>query len=594
LLAAALALGFAAPPTGAVYGASDSADAAATTADTGGGGAPAREEVIYANLTTAGAPEKVYAVTLLHPDGVRLYDYGTFENVMNLTDTTTVRQTEDGVVVQSDAKDFYYQADLPGKQLPWHIDISYTLDGKPADPAGLAGKSGALEVRIHTAPVISDNVFSKNDMLQITVTLDAIRCADIASETAQIASSGTDRVLSFVTLPDKDQTHAFTAEVRDFEMDGIQIAAVPFAMKLEENQEEDMEELDDGTADLLEASVDIKDGLKEVSDKLKEADFEGKKDSFSFDDGSSMFDSFDLSGLKQLPKSLNKIADGIDQVAAGLLQLQDGVSLAYGAADGAIGLLPDGSGADAMKQDIEACITSAAQQAGAAAAMQTAAAGGDAAAQAAAAEAAGAALAGQLAAALQPLNDAYAAAVTARLTWDGVGGVPGAKAGVSAATTAPATMAEGLGMTAEGLRLMASELQTSLKDFDMDDLKRQAQEKTAKAKADLTKEFDQLEKDMKKLRDGLAELSDGYREFHDGLLEYTDGITELTDALKEKDFVPTSFISEKNGGTAAVQFVMKTAEIRVPDEPEAAAAEDPAAPTGLAGLIARIKALFGR
>ncbi|MDR1797628.1 MAG: hypothetical protein LBR44_09370, partial [Clostridiales Family XIII bacterium] len=160
---------------------------AAAAAPGGAASAPApaeaaktREEVVYANLSATGGAEKIYAVTLLHPGGVKLYDYGDFENVVNLTDMTEIEGAPSGIAVDSDAEAFYYQADLVGAQLPWAVDVTYTLDGAPVQPDRLAGAAGALGVSIRTAPAARENVFSKNYMLTISVTLDAIHCQNIA------------------------------------------------------------------------------------------------------------------------------------------------------------------------------------------------------------------------------------------------------------------------------------------------------------------------------------------------------------------------------------------------------------------------------
>ena len=115
------------------------------------------------------------------------------------------------------------------------------------------------------------------------------------------------------------------------------------------------------------------------------------------------------------------------------------------------------------------------------------------------------------------------------------------------------------------------------------------------------------------LNDGVIELRDGTAELHDGVIELYDGVTELKDGTAElrentatldtdivdgiKDAVEEmmggggpikSFVSAKNGEIAAVQFVMQTAAIELPEAEETATADAPA-PT----LWQRFIRLFG-
>jgi len=355
-------------------------------------------------------------------------------------------------------------------------------------------------------------------MLQISMTLDGVKFADINSATAQIASSGTNKMLTFVTLPDTNETHKFTANVRNFELSGIQIAAVPFSTDslLGENQGE-LNELDGGTADLLSASVDIKNAIDEVESGLAATDF-----------------STDLSAAdtSALTNALDKAATGLGEISTGLGSLKTGFGNAYAPLASAINALPDGSKTQSILSD------------------PTIAANMD-------------------NAAIKELLDAYTAAATVKGTYAQT------KAGFDAVESTLTTVITSLGTTKTGLEELSAGTKTN----------------TATTMADTATKIARLKTGLTQLTDGLKELSSGYNDFHDGLVDYTDGISEFTDALKSTDFQPVSFISEQNIGTTAVQFVIKTAEIKAPEKEEAIENEDDE-PSGFAAIVARIKALF--
>ena len=50
---------------------------------------------------------------------------------------------------------------------------------------------------------------------------------------------------------------------------------------------------------------------------------------------------------------------------------------------------------------------------------------------------------------------------------------------------------------------------------------------------------------------------------------------EVLDEYRSKDFDAVSFVSSKNTNVAAVQFVIKTGDIKVPDQKAAPVEEEP-------------------
>ena len=114
------------------------------------------------------------------------------------------------------------------------------------------------------------------------------------------------------------------------------------------------------------------------------------------------------------------------------------------------------------------------------------------------------------------------------------------------------------------------------------------------------------------LRDGSSQLADGSGELADGTKDLADGVSDLkegTDEFKDEaggidgqidaevdevigdlsgsGFTPVSFVSDKNTNVELVQFVMRTEGVRVPEETDIPAAEEPMS------FWQRLLALFG-
>jgi len=74
---------------------------------------------------------------------------------------------------------------------------------------------------------------------------------------------------------------------------------------------------------------------------------------------------------------------------------------------------------------------------------------------------------------------------------------------------------------------------------------------------------------MKKLRDGIASYKAGTKEFNEGISdinsEIDSKISEILDSMTGSDAKVVSFVSDKNTNVTAVQFVLKTDLINLPE-----------------------------
>ncbi len=235
-----------------------------------------KTEVVYATLSATGAAKGVYVVNQFDVSVAgSVEDFGAYSTVANLTDQGALKYADGATSFEVGEGAFYYQGNtaVDAVKLPWNVAISYTLDGAAISPEELAGKSGDLAIHVTTSRAAGvDASFADSYMLQITFTLNGDTATDIAGEGATIASAGRDRTVAFTVLPGKNADCTLTAKVSDFEMAGVQIAALPYAMVMEMPDTSDMEgqmqelsaaisEMDAGIADLAAGSAAFAEGL---------------------------------------------------------------------------------------------------------------------------------------------------------------------------------------------------------------------------------------------------------------------------------------------------------------------------------------------
>ena len=330
-----------------------------------------KDEVVYARLYENVNVKGIYVVNHFELlSGGVITDHGDYTSVVNLTDLQQVTLAEGTVTVQTDSDNFYYQGYLAGYDLPWLYRIEYFIDGAPVRPEDLAGKSGKLEIRVKSAKNTAVNdVYFDSYMQQITITLDGDKCADIVADGATAANAGRNRMLVFTVLPKKYADIAVTATVRDFEMAGIEIAAMPFSMSFDTpgigNVSGDLGllvgaiaalrdgigalndgayELADGSAMLRQGAFEFYDGLSQLSENsLLISDASEQINSALALIAAALTDSEDIpdiSMLTRLPDVLDLLTGALRQVFDAMKQLEESYKPAYDALDSAISAIP--------------------------------------------------------------------------------------------------------------------------------------------------------------------------------------------------------------------------------------------------------------
>lgn len=584
---------------------------------------PAKEEVVYALLGENGAVQGVYMVNKLYvAEAGEVLDYGSYSSLRNMTDNAALQNEGGQVRFSAPAGQFYYEGALDDAQLPWLFDIRYTLDGREASARQLAGQSGALRLEIDIAQNPRANeVFFEDYALQLAVTLDTGRCANIKAHGATAANIGADRQYTYTLLPGTEKTIVLTADVEDFEMDPISINGVRLSLDLDIDDEQ-----------LLAQVAALSGGIARVDD-----------------------------GAQALSGGVDEMARGVAELQVGTATMQAGLNalhvqssaLTEGSAKMRNGLAQVGAALDGMAltaEDLSALVAASATVRGAteeaaagAAGLQQALGydayraamqqnGVDVDALAATNGSAAASLDEQIAAlaALRdslPDDDPAKAQLTAAI--DSLGGTSGLLAANSAALAGLPAYFAGLYDSAAPLVEGTAALSAHYAAFD-DSIARLADTlgslpelmgRVNEGAQQIIDEYARLDDGINEYTQGVAALVAGYAQLSNGVSALAAGCTELQagcagltegtgelrrqtdgmdamvgeqidEALKgisgETGEGAVSFVSKKNQNVKSVQFAIRTNAI----EKEEPAAE--AQPEETPGVWDRLLGLFGK
>ena len=478
-------------------------------------GSAEKQEVVYATLNASGATQSVYVVNVLQGNpGDVVQDFGTYDAVVNLTDTSELAQTSDSVLFTMPEDGFTYQGNVPSTAIPWNVGITYYLDGQEISAQDLAGKSGHLELRITTVQNTSvDAHYFENYLMQATCTLAMDKARNVQTDDGSIALSGSNITVSFMMMPDSEGSVSLSADVTNFEMDSISFAAIPFSMAIEfpdtDSLVSSFDALIEGTEDLHSGAQDLASGVGSIDDATKQA----ASGALDLATGATQM----AQGLQQYQQGLR---DSADQAAGSIDQSQiDAATSAYRSALGNYAAV-FATAYEQLKEANKDNPDYTDQQALADAAVQLN----------------GSAEEEALASAMQTLIQLTSTSIASQ----------GAAEALNQA-------ADGLGSTSDVSSLLGG--MSSLESGSWD----------------LANGLDQLAGGTGELSAGVSSLTDGTAT----LAQETQGIPDAVNAEIEalmatydkSDFEPASFTSSKNTNVTLVQFVLSSDPIKV-DEPE--------------------------
>ena len=317
-----------------------------------------KEENVYVNLNQDGSVDGIYVVNAYRLDkDTQIVDYGNYESVKNLSSDAEIQLKKGTVTVDAQAGEFFYQGNLQSAELPWEISISYTLDGKKVSARELAGKNGKLKISIHVGQNDkADSAFFENYLLQITLTMDMNRCSSLEAPGATVANVGTDKQLVYNVLAGREKDITVTADVLDFEMDGISFQGLPMNLDVDrevfslDDLHDQAGEISDAADEFSNGAQDLEGGVNSLRDGVEglQSGAESLKEGIdSYAEGAgALGDGIDTlqDGSNDLAEGAQELVDGIVSLQDGANQLRDGYTGENGAASGARKL------ADGVKQ----------------------------------------------------------------------------------------------------------------------------------------------------------------------------------------------------------------------------------------------------
>jgi len=263
-LAMSTLLATATPLSATVAYAEENSDDADATVEQDAAQAP-KDEIVYTRTDATGAASGTYVVNYFNtPQAVEVADPGTYDKVTNLSTTEQLEDANGTVNLTTLAgQPFYYQGDLAdGTQLPWKVDITYTLDGKEVSPEDLSGADGDLDIELKIAGLDDDSAtadFAKSFVLQAQGTFADANFNLTDAGDATISTVGDKTLVTYLQLPGTDGDYHIKGKATDFTYSGWQIAAMPLSLDLNV-ADYDTSQLTDAAGELESATTQLADG----------------------------------------------------------------------------------------------------------------------------------------------------------------------------------------------------------------------------------------------------------------------------------------------------------------------------------------------
>lgn len=288
-----------------------------------------KDETVYVNLDCYGNVLDTFVVNAFKvPSSGTIYDYGVYENVKNLTDSGAPSIQDGYITWNVDPSDgtFYYQGEVKNAQIPWLLSLSYRLDGVQMDPQDLAGASGQFELTIDVASNRDAHpYFRDNFMAQVSVSLESQRCRNILAPDATVVTVGGTRTATFVVRPGASATFTLSADVTDFEMAAVSIAATKASSSLTAGIDElqvGLSQMSEGIGQLTSSTGQLKSGADQLSQGIGLLDDAASAIASSTPAISAGMADFE-GGLTALGDSAGQMADASSAIREGLGELDD-------------------------------------------------------------------------------------------------------------------------------------------------------------------------------------------------------------------------------------------------------------------------------
>lgn len=272
---------------------------------------PSCDETYYATLDYYGALLESSVVKTYRPLGQHtLTDYGSYDSVINLTDSREASLSDGSVTFdfgEEVPEKFYFEGKtaLPYEQLPWTLSLSYSLNGVPAAAEELASQTGVVEITLDALPNESASEYSKNNLVLVAASMfNGDDILSLEAPGAQIQLLGNLYCVLYAVLPGEEQHFTIRVGSEDFSYNGMTFLAVPATLGQLEK-----------VADLKEVKEETEDSYHAISDSMDAI----------------------LDALDGMSGSLNTAADGLDRLNSARGTISGGKGRVYGSLDTALG-----------------------------------------------------------------------------------------------------------------------------------------------------------------------------------------------------------------------------------------------------------------
>lgn len=539
------------------------------------------EEVIYGVLSAEGKVNKLLPVVVIDAaEETELEYYGDFADVQNLSDTNEIKAENGKVELQVPQGRFYFESELKAASLPWLIDISYILDGKKISAGELGGRDGRLEIGIDIKEnPEGDKSFFDTYLLQISLTLDSLKCRNIIAEGATMANVGSNKMINFMAMPGTETSLKLTADVTDFSMGGMSIAAVPSSM-----------------AEMLEGIDGVTEGIDKFGSALNQLS-EGV--SMLAGGAGGLRDGFGVfsAGLTELSKNSGALVSGSEQILGGIRQISDMVAalkeLAPDVNLGTLEFVPQAlySLADAIEQAAQTLAQSKTQIDETISAISGML---DQVADISEEELQALQQQNPDSQALQLLIMNYRVLIALRDSWyQAVENFVNASDNMGGIIDYLMQSAENARNIAKGLEAFIGSGGSGELDAYLDQLIGLGDNYAMfhEGLVQYTGGVDALAQAAVPLYNGTDMLADGTNELNAGTSRIPESLDDMLEGMAGEEFEPHSFLSEKNENVQIVQFVMSTEGISAPEQTEQSP-EAEKEKTGFDLFLQRLSELF--
>ena len=208
-----------------------------------------------------------------------LTDYGTYENVKNLSNSVAVESNGNQHTLdlsKGNVDSLFLEGETaePYSLLPWSIQIRYELNGLEVQPETLAGEKGLVKIHVQfTKNPNAQDYAAKNYVMMARSSFSAEDILSLKAEKAQVVSLGEKKEVIFVLLPGEEDDFTIEVGSNSFSFSGLQFQMAPLRSSQVEkitDLREAKEESEDSYHALKDAGNSLLDSL-DASQKSVEA-----------------------------------------------------------------------------------------------------------------------------------------------------------------------------------------------------------------------------------------------------------------------------------------------------------------------------------